>query len=367
MNTSSVYIHSVSALNSSGSSSALREGSSVSVRVISSQADGRYVVSFGGGRYSVSADNPLEIGSVFKASVLLKDGKVALVPQGLQQSQIPLLKSFTLKNALPFSPLEDPQLLSFFSSLGLASDSLTMHLFQMMQQLGVKIDAKRLLKAYKASERFKGKEFEAAEAALVLEEKGLESTDEAISELLFNGNSHEYNQESQKHKSDGKKKDADDADVIMPEPSILSPDSELYASDRKKGKLTLFNHMKNEGGCVHWIVLPFEMQIATIKGGSGIMRLCLDTNKKYLKKMIISANSCGQKYSFVLYFTQKKKFCEKVLFSIEPIPEIGISKLKVLLSSVLHLDDSMIEWIEGKYLTPFAMEPWTLSFVDGCI
>lgn len=368
MNTSSVYIHSISALNSSGASPVLREGSSVLVRVIAQQSDGRYAVSFSGSRFSVVSEHPLQTGTFFKAEVAVRNGKVVLIPQKSTEMSPVTLKNFTSESSSLFAPLQDLQLSSYFSLLGLVPDTLTMRLFQQMQQLGVKIDAGRLLKARSAALRFSGKEASAAEASLLLEEKGIESTDAAVADILSGGEQQEKNENPSRHKDTPKKncfaKSVDGENSIL---SIFKSSSSIYSENRRSGVLTLFNHLKNtDDSAVHWIVLPFQMHFAK-DAGRGMLRICLDINKKSVIKMIISADNCGQEYTFVLYFNIENKKCKKVLFSIQPSPAIGIRKMKELLSNLLSLESlSDVEWAEDG-ITPFDTENLPLSFVEGCV
>ncbi|MCR4626406.1 MAG: hypothetical protein K5640_02035 [Treponema sp.] len=228
MNTSSVYIHSLSALSNSGRVPELREGDFVSVRVLSSsgnfsgKAGGTYTLSFAGQRFSAYSDLNLSPGTVFKAQILLKDGKLNLVPQNIASLEktgfsvktiIPSLQTVNAAGQEAFQAALGTELASFFTSLGLVPDSVTLKIFQQLQQLGAKIDTKLMAKVRAAALKFSGKEFEAAEAALLLEEKGIESSDEAIQSLLDcleheKHDEHDAHNEHNAHDG-GQKSDAD--------------------------------------------------------------------------------------------------------------------------------------------------------------
>lgn len=334
MNTSSVYIHSLSALSNSGRVPELREGDFVSVRVLaaagnfSGKAGGTYTLSFAGQRFAASSDLNLSPGTVFKAQILLKDGKLNLVPQNIASLEktgfsvktiIPSLQTVNAAGQEAFQAALGTELASFFTSLGLVPDFVTLKIFQQLQQLGAKIDTKLMAKVRAAALRFTGKEFEAAEAALLLEEKGIESTDEAIKSLLDclehekpdehdahnEHNAHDGGQKSDgdlnnsensdfqngKHSSgqltggrksdsgsnntgngaaDDKKSDSSSLEsenknyidaVSAFKKQILELDcnSALSSEYRPGGILTLFNHLKNtEDNSNHWVIIPFS-------------------------------------------------------------------------------------------------------------
>ncbi|QTQ14358.1 hypothetical protein HRQ91_07770 [Treponema parvum] len=374
MSTSGVYIHSVSSLNSPGQRSELREGSLVFVRVLSADSDGRYTVSFGGSRFSVHARSPLIPGSSFQAKITLQNGNVALIPHG---SVLP--DAFVLKKILSDSSssalqsISDPVLVEYFLSLGLVPDTLSLRLFQQLRELGLRFDARLLSKARSAALRFSGEETAAAEAALLLEKNGMESSDKVIKAVLSSGR--EFGESSGREfgESDGRGSgEADEAGETAADfKSLFFDDASFaYGNDRKCAELTLFNHLvdKDSSG-THWIVLPFDFSFPGKKMlGSGNLRLCLDLAKKNVKKMVVSANTDGQEYTFVVYYDNKAGYFKKVLFSIEPPPSSGFDRVRDALKLFLSSSENSVEVerIRGE-ATPFFTDNLPVDFVRGLV
>lgn len=369
MNTTNVYIHSVSALSNSKGSLGLHEGSSVSVRVLSQQQDGRYLVSFAGSRFSVASENPLKQGAVFQAKVSLNNGTVVLVPEKNPVSESFVLKQITLESSFTqIQTLSDLQLVNFFSSMGLVPDNLTLRLFQQLQQLGAKLDTKLLQKARLAALKFSGREFEAAEIALLLEEKGIESSSEAIMQFLSDNLSNKDSENRKKHKNQIVKNDSDKEEPdFSPLREVFDSSSDFYNNYQGENLLQLFNHLNNPNIDTHWICLPFDLTVNTNEIGKGRINICFDKLKKSVSKAVIFAKTGGQEYSFVIYFSNSKKSCEKILFHINPEPSIGAKKLEQNLKSLfLSEKDIVVEWSETE-ITSFYTENIPLSFVEGCV
>ncbi|QTQ16595.1 hypothetical protein [Treponema parvum] len=408
MSTSGVYIHSVSSLNSPGQRSELREGSLVFVRVLSADSDGRYTVSFGGSKFSVHARSPLIPGSSFQAKITLQNGNVALIPHGSVLPDAFILKKILSDNSSSaLQSISDPVLVEYFLSLGLVPDTLSLRLFQQLRELGLRFDARLLSKARSAALRFSGEETAAAEAALLLEKNGMESSDKAIKAVLSGGR--EFGESSGSGQSFGGKSDgegsrkfgkpdgseadasggadetntsgeaigrgsgeADEAGETAADfKSLFFDDASFaYGNGRKCGELTLFNHLaeKNSSGA-HWIVLPFDFSFSEKKMlGSGTLRLCLDLSKKNVKKMVVSANTHGQEYTFVVYYNNKAGGLKKVLFSIEPPPSSGFDRVRDALKLFLSSNGNSVEVerIQGE-ATPFFTDNLPVDFVRGLI
>src|SRR5574344_1856728 len=134
MAVSHIYIHADAALSSTGSVRTLREGSFVSVHVLSRTGTDTYSVSFAGTRFDVSSRTELTPGTVFRAAVTYRDGKIALISQHLADSSgVPLQNFQNAVSAQTAVPLTDPQLISYFTSLGLVPDSVSMRLVQQLE------------------------------------------------------------------------------------------------------------------------------------------------------------------------------------------------------------------------------------------
>ncbi len=436
MNTSSVYIHSLSALSNSGRVPELREGDFVSVRVLSSsgnfsgKAGGTYTLSFAGQRFSAYSDLNLSPGTLFKAQILLKDGKLNLVPQNIASLEktgfsvktiIPSLQTVNAAGQEAFQAALGTELASFFTSLGLVPDLVTLKIFQQLQQLGAKIDTKLMAKVRAAALRFTGKEFEAAEAALLLEEKGIESSDEAIQSLLDCLEHEKHDAHDGEHKSDGDLNNSENSDfhngqksngqsndgrksdsgsnntgngaaddkksdssslegenknyidaVAAFKKQIMELDcnSALSSEYRQGGILTLFNHLKNtEDNSNHWVIIPFsfssENAAEEIIHGKGTIKLFFDTALKTLKKAVISYCGKRQEYTFVLYYSYNNKCLKDIVFSIQPKPKVQIEKIESALREMFSFDDSInIEWSEEQ-ISPFSTENTSLNFAEG--
>lgn len=207
MNTSGIYIHSASAPGFSGLASKLHEGSLVSVRVLAKNPDGRFIISFAGHKVLASSQKQLEIGSVFKAQLFVKDGNLELVLENALQKN-----GFSIKNLTAdvqgglFAPLSDSELSSFFTNIGLVPDLLTLKIFQQLQQLGARLDFKLLAKIRAMAMKFPGRETLVAESALLFEKKGIEVSENLIETILDEIDGHseydcENNSEKKHHSS----------------------------------------------------------------------------------------------------------------------------------------------------------------------
>ena len=174
----------------------LREGDFVFVRVLKNLGGSNYSVSFAGGRFSVMSDRVLTPGETFRAQISLAGGKVLLTP--------------TVNGGAAPGVLS-PESAGFLQGMGLAADAAGQRILQFLTQNGERLDGALMQKALRLAKKFKGRESAAAEAALALEEKGIESDSPAldkIMDLLGGGESKGGSafDESQAREKDGKKK-----------------------------------------------------------------------------------------------------------------------------------------------------------------
>lgn len=163
----------------------LREGDVVSVRILSQTGQNSYIASFAGGRFSVTSERAFAPGTVFSASVSLKDGTLVLSPliADAPFSNEHLVTTFS--TALnPDGTLSDAELVRYFASLNLPPDYITAALFSTMQSLGMKFDEKIFNDARRIALSFPRREKEAAQAALVLEEKGIPMGKDAVAAIV---------------------------------------------------------------------------------------------------------------------------------------------------------------------------------------
>ena len=163
----------------------IREGDVVSVRILSQTGQNSYIASFAGGRFSVTSERPLVPGAVFSASVSLKESTLVLSPliADAPFSNEHLVTTFS--TALnPDGMLSDAALVRYFASLNLPSDYITLSLFAAMQSLGMKFDERIFNDARRIALSFPRREKEAAQAALLLEQKGIPMEKDAVAAIV---------------------------------------------------------------------------------------------------------------------------------------------------------------------------------------
>ena len=183
-NTSGIYLNYQTAL-SQGYSKFLAEGSSVLVRILKQTSSNTYIASFGGKRFPIKSDIPLSAGSKFWAKVFVSGSRLNLVMTDDKIQNKGSLKD-ALQNKSPvqsFSTIT-PEIAEMFASLGLPSDSVSKILMQSVLSLGIKFNIEKINKARAVAQNFPGKEDEAAEAALILLDKGVEPTFENVQDVM---------------------------------------------------------------------------------------------------------------------------------------------------------------------------------------
>jgi hypothetical protein len=385
MNTGNVYIH-PTALSQTGVPQVLREGSSVFVRVIAQTGPRTFTAGFAGGRYTVDSDLALKPGMTFTAELRLKDGKVMLVPQLLSETGQQFVQNIPADVSAGIEL--SPQLKAYFISLGLVPDSITLRLFQQMIQLGSKFDAQFMQKARLLAKRFPGSEEEAADAALVLEQKGIRADVDTITELFcnfeFSGEQQQKKEEEQKRNIShivttdhcGTEDDVCNADIdsIVAEvksffTSVLSGKSLMYQQNTS-GLLTVFNHLRTahaESGDGSWLQIPFEFSTEMKKysqlSGKGIFRFFTGQNEGKYKKSTIKIDFHLKSYFFVLSYIGKR--CSKVRFSVLPVPsEEERNRQNELLQSLLGIK---AEWADPCTISGFCSDEVTVSVVRGTV
>ena len=221
----------------------MREGDFVFVRVLKNLGGSNYSVSFAGGRFSVMSERVLTPGETFRAQISLAGGKVLLAPT-------------TNGGAAP--GLLSPESAGFLQGMGLAADAAGQRILQFLTQNGERLDGALMQKALRLAKKFKGRESAAAEAALALEEKGIESDSPAldkIMDLLGGGESKGGSafDESQAREKDGKKKFSRDNEAARSNDSALkNQDPALVkelAQEFERWFLSLLNLARaDEGG-----------------------------------------------------------------------------------------------------------------------
>ncbi len=221
----------------------MREGDFVFVRVLKKLGGSNYSVSFAGGRFSVMSERALTPGETFRAQISLAGGKVLLTPTA---------------NGGAAPGVLSPESAGFLQGMGLAADAAGQRILQFLTQNGERLDGALMQKALRLAKKFKGRESAAAEAALALEEKGIESDSPAldkIMDLLGGGESKGGSafDESQAREKDGKKKFSRDNEAARSNDSALkNQDPALVkelAQEFERWFLSLLNLARaDEGG-----------------------------------------------------------------------------------------------------------------------
>jgi hypothetical protein len=388
--TENVYIHKT-ALSGTDVPQVLREGSSVSVHVLSQTGPQSYIVSFAGGRFSVTSQTSLEKGSSFTAVISFRDGNIVLTPlnNGHKLSaELPVVQNLSTQINSD-GLIADPQLAAYFMSLGLSPDPVTLALFNEMKQLGMKLDPAMLCRARRTAEKFSGKEKEAAEAALILEQKGLPSGEDAVGQILDGTGNNEDRKAGNQDCPGGKRHEEHKKSIQAVDTADSSLLNEITAevkqffegiftgtipgAESPRGLLTLFNHRgfknaKEPGGS--WIQIPFEVSLAGgASKGNGILRCFFDNERKKSEKFAVKIDFYVKSYFFVLYYLNG--VCSKIRFSINPYDEIYDDpdlkhQFDTLLQNIFH-DDTPVEteWADSDTLSGFCADPEPVSFVRG--
>jgi len=176
----------------------IREGDVVSVRILSQTGQNSYIASFAGGRFSVMSEKPLVQGVIFSASVSFKGGTLVLSPLIADAPFSNEQFVTTFSTALnPDGTLSDAELVRYFTSLNLPPDYITVSLFAAMQQLGMKFDERIFNDARRIALTFPRREKEAAQAALLLEQKGIPMGKDAVAAII--GENEKSDKDSESH------------------------------------------------------------------------------------------------------------------------------------------------------------------------
>ncbi|WP_428770936.1 hypothetical protein V1L52_03580 [Treponema sp. HNW] len=280
----------------------IKEGSEVFVRVLSREGPGRYTVSFAGQRFSVASRRVLEQGAAFKARVRVEGGRVLLepcgmVPRGEKGSFIQNRPGVTRFSS--FAADNSGSLTALLHELGLPADSLSFRVLSFFQESSVQFNKTAALKARFFAKRFPGKEAAAAEAALLLMEKGFEPDEAVVAEILelFYG---EYREGGGKEPS-AERETFGQGEKNGEAPSLIGSLYEDAACclSLPSGLLSFLNQYKT--GDKHWVFLPFDYHNRDFNV-NGVIRLLFDLGQKRVEKTVISAFSLVKDYFFVIYY-----------------------------------------------------------------
>ena len=413
-----VAIHSQTAL--SGIQKSVREGDFLFVRILKNQGGGKYLASFAGGRFFVKSDFPLKAGETFRAQVKIVNGKFFLLPQ-TGSGKISGTNAISVQN---FN-FQSPEASAFLASLGLPADGVSQKILQFLMQSGARLDPALMKKARRLTAKFAGREIDAAESAILLEQKGFDSDDflEEIMELLGGDFQEDKNENpSEENSSDEnssenfaeKKSDSDSKNGAILENAALHKISDLenncefflkqcaeeiknffssalvgdfqgdakhdFASNDfisgenfKKNFLAFFNQKAAKNfsqGKKNWIFLPFEFEMNSLRKngedvlrGAGVFRICIDLEKNIAEKISVNFKFAGKDLRFVLCF-KDKKVC-RVLFSFEG--ECGADFASPSAESLARIFGEGVEVraISPEEFSAFGTEDFPLSSVEG--
>lgn len=368
----------------SGVQQNLREGDFVFVRVLKNLGGGNYLVSFAGGRFAAKSAQNLVAGQTFRAQISLAGGSVALkiIPGVADQGGENLVKAFSVLS---------PEAREFLAALGLSADGVSAKILQSMMQNGFKIDARFMQKIRRAAQKFKGREAEAAEAALALEEKGVDSDSAALDQIMdaLEGRAGQEGQAGQNASGDEAGGQGADYQQILGEVKRFfdfaagicgavnpgdSGASGVALTEQNAGALALFNHLRGGDGSAQkekkgWLLFPFEYQInsdknSPVEEGNGALRLYLDYEKAQVEKMTINFKTICANLFFALYFEGKK--VRKLIISSDDkksLDLIGQENLQTLAKS-LGLA-SRIEIADFDKFSTFGAEDLPIFGVEG--
>ena len=388
----------------SGVQQNLREGDFVFARVLKNLGGGNYLVSFAGGRFAAKSAQNLVAGQTFRAQISLAGQSVALkiIPGAADQGGENLVKAFSVLS---------PEAREFLAALGLSADGVSAKILQSMMQNGFKIDARFMQKIRRLAQKFKGREAEAAEAALALEEKGVDSDSAALDQIMdaLEGRAGQEGQAGQNASANqnGGRDDSGqtnnggaagqesagpqgaDYQQILGEVKRFfdfaagiggavnpgdSGASGVALTEQNAGALALFNHLRGGDGSAQkekkgWLLFPFEYQInsdknSPVEEGNGALRLYLDYEKAQVEKMTINFKTICANLFFALYFEGKK--VRKLIISSDDkksLDLIGQENLQTLAKS-LGLA-SKIEIADFDKFSTFGAEDLPIFGVEG--
>ena len=395
-----VAIHSQTALF--GIQRNVREGDFLFVRILQNQGGGKYLASFAGGRFFVKSDVPLKAGETFRAQVKIVNGNFFLLPQNAS-GKISGANAISVQN---FN-FQSPEASAFLASLGLPADGVSQKILQFLMQSGARLDSALMKKARRLAAKFAGREIDASESAILLEQKGFDSDDffEEIMDLL-GGDFQEGENENPRKKNSSdensgensaeKKSDSDSKNGAILENAALHKISDLennyefflkqcaeeiknffssalagnFQGGGKENFLAFFNQKAAKNfsqGKKNWIFLPFEFEMNSLRKngedvlrGAGVFRICVDLEKSLAEKISVNFKFAGKNLRFVLCF-KDKKVC-RVLFSFEGEGDAD--------SSAESLSRIFGEGVEVRAISPeefsaFGTEDFPLSSVEG--
>ena len=111
----------------------LQEGSSVFFKILSKTSKNTYTISLGGQQYDVHGSEEFQLGKTLQAKVLYQNNNLVLK---IKDNEIPL-GLLQITEEINF---ENPNIISYFSQLGLPANKTALNIIQYFQQNGLKLD-----------------------------------------------------------------------------------------------------------------------------------------------------------------------------------------------------------------------------------
>lgn len=227
----------LSGINSSSTIFSFKSGEIVSAEVIGSDSSGKLLLKIAGKTIAATGIKHFQSGDIFQAKVLVSGSTIFLQP---------------LSNLL-HSPS------SLVTQLGLPDTPIHIFLVNLLQSMQIRLIPEKIQYLARISSKFHGKEKEAATAAAILEERGIELSEKNIA--IY---------------------------ISALEGRLLEEDRDFIAYVNRKSGVTR-----------HWIVLPFEKTIATIEC-CGSVSFLLDLSSSKIIEACILLTTDQQHWSFTL-------------------------------------------------------------------
>ena len=309
----------------------------------------------------------------------------------------------------------DANLAQLLAFLGLPAEAESFRLLQFAQAMGMKIDSRQLRKALAAAKQ-NGEG--GAETALVLDEKGLDASGEAIRAVADGmsgkgqmGGRRDESGDSTRMDADGRGWDADggdgagdcgdDVDGVRGEraegerlgdSTRMDADGRGWDADgsdgasdcdddcdgvkrffgevdeaaerQRVGALTVFNSLRGGDEAsdgARWVLLPFEWR----DDYRGVIRILPEKNQKKLRQIIINAKNLHTSWNFVVYCKQGK--IDSVRFSRFPLIGDGTKLAEELKKILLPSFGSLRSVGYGAELEDWCAQDVSVGTVGGLV
>ncbi len=343
-------------------SPSLHNGSIVKARVIEQTGPQSFAVSIAGQKVNVTSALPLVKGAVFDARIIVQNNQVML--KVLQQKEE---GGLTFLNTKLFES-KNPELENLLNKFGLPVIPESLKLLQFALNMGIKPLPDKLGRAFKNGLEKNKFSQEKAQTALLLDEKGITVTQEAVEAVTQSFGGHSGGQSSSKQ--DEKKKETESESIRTEDSRAESISSEdvkefIKSADEaslvnKTGLLTLFNSvMSKVTEKPHWLILPFEWDYDNY---SGVIRVLFSENKKEVQKIILNCHNESKSIIFVLYLKGEK--LESVKAAFKGVFE-GSSSDKIQKKLESYFEGTQVSTVDFEELEGFAVEDSDIGVFKG--